>query len=510
MRTVTSAFIASSMLFGAACGKEAPPAATPGEAPPAPAAPATPTAETPTPADPAAPNPATPEPTKPEPTAPTPTEPTDADPQPAAGAGEEAVKAFVQRWLDAQNGGDFDSYTALFAERFTGIKRAGERTRTFDRDRWLKDRKRMFKKQMKVDAADIRVTGGKGSAVVTFTQTWESGSFRDVGPKQLVVVGEGAAMRIAREEMLASVIEGTTDTAAALSPAQYLPVVSAPGFLGVATAPVGAERALGPVVSLQRGRSAFAPLAEQPASRPTLTLYGASGLVCEVTPTSRGVFADVIHHFGLIQIWDGTGDDGGERLSDEKVAAALLEPGDGRWDVWQVDPEACKGALWAREKADDKPAATVFAPVDAAPFADKAAEAFRALTLFKVVQREFDADETVEVAEGTTWDTWDATVTTRAFAGADGVHYVARAVSAGTGCGTFGASAWALWRVKGETWTLMSDGEAPSDAFTPEAAADLDGDGQPEFTDGATLVQPVGAVWKATRDVKPPYYDCPC
>ncbi len=510
MRTFPSICLASTLLLGPACGKDTPSPApvantesTPaGEAPAKPADPATPTpGEAPTPA----PEPAA----EPGGAAPAP-EPPAAPGLVDAGAPDAAVKAFVQRWLDAQNGGDFDAYAALFAERFTGIKRAGERTRTFDRDRWLKDRRRMFKKQMKVDAADIRVLPGKGAAVVTFEQTWESGTFRDVGPKQLVIVGEGEAMRIAREEMLASKVEGATDQPAELTPAHYLPVVSAPGFLGVALATAPDERALGKAVSLQRGRSAYAPLAAQPDARPTLTLFGANGQVCEVTPTARGIFADIIHHFGQLQVWDGTHEEGAERLSDDKVAVSLLEHGDGAWDVWQVDPEACKGALWARVKADDTPAAAVLGAVDPAPFAEKAAEAFRGLSLFKVVQREFEADDTLEVADGTSWDTWDATVSTRAFAGADGVSYIARAVSAGTGCGTFGASAWALWRVKGDTWTLLSDGETPGDAFTPEAAADLDGDGQPEFTDGATLVQPVGTVWRPTRSVKPPFYDCPC
>jgi hypothetical protein len=53
---------------------------------------------------------------------------------------EQAVKALVDAWLTAQNKGDFKAYEGLYAAKFFGIKRAGQREERFDRDGWLKDR----------------------------------------------------------------------------------------------------------------------------------------------------------------------------------------------------------------------------------------------------------------------------------------------------------------------------------------------------------------------------------
>ena len=43
-----------------------------------------------------------------------------------ADAGADA-RAVVQRWLEAQNQGDFAAYEKLYAPRFTGVRRSGPR-----------------------------------------------------------------------------------------------------------------------------------------------------------------------------------------------------------------------------------------------------------------------------------------------------------------------------------------------------------------------------------------------
>lgn len=46
----------------------------------------------------------------------------------AADISEADVKAFLENWLSAQNRGAFADYADLYAGRFLGIKRSGERT----------------------------------------------------------------------------------------------------------------------------------------------------------------------------------------------------------------------------------------------------------------------------------------------------------------------------------------------------------------------------------------------
>ncbi len=106
----------------------------------------------------------------------------------------------LARWLDAQNRGDFAAYQALYARDFTGVRRSGEKVVELDRAAWMRDRARMFKKPMRVAADDVR----SSPSMIELTQTWSSGTYRDRGPKRLTLVNEEGALRIAREEMLAS------------------------------------------------------------------------------------------------------------------------------------------------------------------------------------------------------------------------------------------------------------------------------------------------------------------
>src|SRR5262249_20122703 len=118
------------------------------------------------------------------------------------------ITQLIDRWLAAQNAGDFATYESLYAERFTGIRRSGARTVRFNRAGWIKDRRRMFAKRMTVSIADRGTAPLTGGARVTFVQTWESGAYKDVGRKQIILHREKNGLRIAREEMLESTVLG--------------------------------------------------------------------------------------------------------------------------------------------------------------------------------------------------------------------------------------------------------------------------------------------------------------
>jgi len=124
--------------------------------------------------------------------------------RPAAVLPRDQVDALVARWLEAQNAGDFAAYSALYADPFAGVRRSGKQTVRLDRAGWLADRKKMFAKPMLVGARDLEVVLSPKRAIVRFTQEWSSGKYQDVGPKVIEVVAQGADLRIAREEMLAS------------------------------------------------------------------------------------------------------------------------------------------------------------------------------------------------------------------------------------------------------------------------------------------------------------------
>jgi hypothetical protein len=142
-----------------------------------------------------------------------PREPLDIPKDPKSADIEEAeMRTLLTQWLDAQNRGDFSAYQALYADSFEGIRRSGPRTVHLGRAKWMADRERMFKKPMTVtaDAIELGKVSRSTSANyslrgIIFVQTWASGSYRDVGKKQLMLIREGSSpLRIAREEMLDS------------------------------------------------------------------------------------------------------------------------------------------------------------------------------------------------------------------------------------------------------------------------------------------------------------------
>ena len=117
------------------------------------------------------------------------------------------AQGVLDRWLAAQDSGDFSAYRALYAPAFAGVKRVGTKVKTLDRAAWMKDREKMFKAPMAVGSASMNVTADGATLVVELEQRWEQGAFADLGEKRIVLdraaaLAGGAA--ILGEEMLTS------------------------------------------------------------------------------------------------------------------------------------------------------------------------------------------------------------------------------------------------------------------------------------------------------------------
>jgi hypothetical protein len=114
------------------------------------------------------------------------------------------ARATLDAWLAAQNGGRYADYEALYAPAFHGVRRSGPKIIELNRDGWLRDRQRMFKKPMKVAIDKLAIEARADGVHLTFQQTFESGSFGDVGEKELVVAPADGRMKVVREEMRSS------------------------------------------------------------------------------------------------------------------------------------------------------------------------------------------------------------------------------------------------------------------------------------------------------------------
>src|SRR5690606_5510740 len=153
--------------------------------------------------------------------------------------------------------------------------------------------------------ADIAVRVSGASASVELRQTFAQGTFKDEGPKRLVVVKEGGALRIAREEMLRSTVASAAPTGprtdlllTTYAPAAvYLDLDADPtwgrGALRAVTAGSSAVRLY------EQAATAAPPTANAWAAQP-LTAYDADGAVCTATIGALTLRGGGTPHFGTV------------------------------------------------------------------------------------------------------------------------------------------------------------------------------------------------------------------
>ncbi len=126
------------------------------------------------------------------------------EPKPAPTLPVKPVRAVLDAWLAAQNGGDFKAYERLFASDFKGVLRVGTKAKAMDRAAWMKSRRRMFKSKMKVATKGIAFQSGTDRTTILFTQHFQRGSFEDKGSKEIVVAKRSNRYLIVSERMLDS------------------------------------------------------------------------------------------------------------------------------------------------------------------------------------------------------------------------------------------------------------------------------------------------------------------
>ncbi len=438
---------------------------------------------------------------------------------------EADVRALVDAWLRAQNGGDFAAYEALYAPRFTGIRRSGPRVRRFDRAGWVADRQAMFRTAMQVAARDVAVDTSAGVATVRLTQEYTQGTYHDVGRKEIVVIRAGAALQIAREEMLESVVSAPGYVEApAPSAGSYLPVITEgegqaeARYVILASAEdgwaEGAAELVSPgevVVSRRAARASALPEALRGLATQRIRFYGGEGATCEATLGPLSVLSRVDVHFGVSQRWQGE-DPAGTRhapFTPAEVAAEAFDMG-AQVLVARVDGDCGARALWGQLAS--LPAVPSFTSRTApAPLAAAVLQRFRALPSWRAAEAAYRQDG--NAVRGRSWDMHDgAAPTVTLWQGPNNGRRFA-VVSASTmvgGCAEFSASMTVVFEVTGAAnLVLQSDATTPS-YVNPVGAADLDGDGRPEFITDNGLFRRQGTTYRPQELHGVPNNDCPC
>lgn len=447
--------------------------------------------------------------------------------EPVEPIAEDAVRDLFKRWLGAQNGGSFPDYAALYADKMEGIKRSGPRTRRYGRKGWLADRERMFKKVMTVAASEVKVSVAGTTAAVLFTQTWASGKYKDVGPKQLVLIkaSEARGLRIVREEMLGSELQGAGEPGAELPLVKLAHVVASEGkyFVVLDGAPEGIKGMGGPklisagdpVVTAVDVKASAVPEPRRVLRGKPLQLYGAKGKVCKARVIGFALLGRITPHFGTREQWESGRRD--PALRDSRVALEAWALTDGQAGgrvlagVLGLDGGDCKGALLARlatgEDLEIAPAVDADKPLRAL-----AMEALRKLPAHATVQKDYEA--TVKDASGA-WDNFEG-ATPRVVLmrhKKSGKAVVAVTARAGVGCGEFEAELWGAWALdeRGGKMKLKPLAQPkPWQLFRPEAALDLDGDGELELLIPGGLLRKGKSGYELWQRLQVPSLDCHC
>ncbi len=456
-------------------------------------------------------------------------------PRAGAGISEADARALLDRWLAAQNGGDFAAYERLYATRFEGVKRVGNRAYRFDRDAWLADRRRMFQSPMRVEFTGVEISAAGRYAIARFEQHWSAERFSDRGLKSMTFVNEGSTLRIADEQMLTSRIE--LGHAEALAPAQFMAIVRTRRAYAVVAADGNDDWSQGaPVMDGTASMDAVRkpvrvdalPEALRAWGAPRLDIYAAEGVACRATAGPLFLLRRVVHSDGTLEAQLAAEAEANGEPASPPSPAELAEQ---LWDLAAertllvtelVDvQDDCTAGLWAR--AADQPAPQLFArtPVDA-DLVQRIERSVRALAAYRATQREYRAITAKHPGPdfAARWENYDGASPNVAGWRHEDRLLVSYEASAG-GCSEFGASLWALFELRGDQLVLLGDSGRSTLAadFSFIGLADIDLDGHVDALGGGWRARSgeASTVARGTRrglahelDTSPPFHGCGC
>lgn len=454
----------------------------------------------------------------------TPPVPATTAPEAAPGIPEAEVRAAFEAWLGAQNRGDFAAYEPLYAERFQGVRRNAERTRSFDRRGWLEDRRRMFRRPMTVAATEVVVHTAASGAEVEFVQRWSSGTYADEGPKRIRFVREGGALKIAVEEMLAA--RALDDVAASLAIGTFVALPSDRGpiaFLAGAPAetPTGSPRLLGagdPML-VAAGRPETFPAAIRALVGREVTVVERRRS-CPGTITAVDLVAAIVPHFGMVQQWNG--DEDGDGSPDRAVVPAEQRAA----EAWALESTASYAAIVRSECRE--PVAVSFVPRDSlSVYVPRVPDAGERTTLERAFERtrrfrDREAEYATYVAGLETpvdspsppgqREAWRRDASIVVFA--HEARTVASVVQNSEGCGGFDVSGWAGFELTNRGATELPEPTTIGDYVSIMSVFDAGNDGTLEAIVRWDLASYAVIRFAPTASVlhrvRVDYHDCSC
>lgn len=440
------------------------------------------------------------------------------------------VKPFIEAWLDSQNKGDFQKYQSFYATRFYGIKRSGEKTSTFDQKGWFADRQKMFQKKMMVEISGIKITPVGSSSVVQFKQVWQSGTYKDFGLKQLVLIQEKGNWKISREEMLNSHLASNKTTYQYPDPKKFVftMMVDNREFAILSDEEPNEEWGKGEPKLLQRGSPwvaiqeiDFSKLPKDKAAWKTALLDLNHNGCVEHTIKDLFLLSAYQPHFGVVQEWEGTHPDippGTPKMTEQEIANAVWGGGSGeaRHFVAELNPMVVEDCLQTYIKTFEISDKTT----------KQALDEFRKLKGYLTIQENYQKYATEnhlvpqkywDLANGENGAVRDIKKLSNTSLGR--VFLAMNITVPGGACGeeTFGAEFCAIWEVTekdGNQSLLLLTDESGANCILPDEVIDYDNDRQVEFVNdvnGAQQLLEMGDFhYNDYHEYTYPDYDCGC
>ena len=427
----------------------------------------------------------------------------------------EAASKLIAKWVEVQNKQSITDYETLYAERFHGVKRAGQITTRFDRKGWLRDRKAMFTRPFRVSIEGLSVRVVAETVVADFEQSFQSQHYADKGPKQLVMVVEASELKIAREELFRSgraIGSGFAVDGAAFSFVRE--VDNRRYWIVDDVSPEGQRVTVAPVRVGEA--AAFAALSDTSKLPAQLQSWvGASVAIepgaqtpCLATLGAWGVLAELEPHFETRRRWGG-GE--GDTLTEAQIASEIFGPEvvSGRDHHFAVDITAatkdCVSARWGRlQSLGPVEYIAVEKLSDPAPaLLDSLQRSLRRTRGYKDLERNYREAE----PDGTFDDLLtDGLTLYRAQLG-DKSFLLSTFIHLGD-CHGFSGELTQVWRMRGQTPVELQS--VLPFAMRPDFAVDLNKDGLPEWVSETQLISWDGREYSTAIDVTPHDYDCEC
>jgi len=413
------------------------------------------------------------------------------------------AQALLDKWVAAQNTGNFAAYGELYAVDFFGTKRSGKRFEQFAREGWLADRAPKFAHPLKLVATEVAITTTADLATIRFVQDWSSASFRDIGSKELTLRPVDGKLQITREEMLDSKVvdakavppllpEDFRFVVHAANARSYLLLRTPAPRVALTNAQVSREEGL--VVATQPLQPQQVPAEFQDWIAKPIQLFNEFGLKCRATVYGAAVFAR-----GIYPMMDDPNAQTAYGVFNSVGPTAT-------WLALELRPDRgadCSGSFWARR--DGRPAPVIVTGAKSRPSVELD-RAFSSTRRWKQNQWDFKKSEAGPTAQR--WDLFgggNAEMVTFSGTAGGNTYWVGAAVGDWGDSGWIGGH-WGLWQKVDATLKILSDDNAKGASPAPLFASDLDGDGIVEFVSSEMVYRQTGPVWQPGLSITPPNF----